>query len=108
MITTRGFDLVDWQREAVRAWAATGRGVLEVFTGGGKSIIALACAEAAAQKAPGLRLAIVVPTEALARQWIDVVATYTTTPTERVGLMGAGGKATFEGKDVLVAVLNTA
>lgn len=108
MFTTRGFDLVDWQREAVRAWSTTGRGVLEVFTGGGKSMIALACAEAAARKAPGLKLAVVVPTEALARQWIDVVAKYTGTRTECIGLMGAGGRATFEGKDVLVAVLNTA
>ena len=71
-------------------------------------MIALACAEAAASRAPGLKLAIVVPTEALARQWIDVVTGYTTTPADRVGLMGAGGNDTLADHDVLVAVLNTA
>lgn len=108
MIATRGFDLVDWQRDAVNAWAATGRGTLEIFTGGGKSMIALSCAEAAARREPGLKLAIVVPTEALARQWISVVGQYTNTPGHRVGLMGAGGRDSLADKDVLVAVLNTA
>jgi superfamily II DNA or RNA helicase len=108
MIATRGFDLVDWQRDAVRAWDATGRGTLEIFTGGGKSMVALACAEAAARREPQLKLAIVVPTEALARQWINVVSQYTNIPDDRVGLMGAGGHDVLVDNDVLVAVLNTA
>ncbi len=108
MIVTRGFDLVDWQRDAVAAWEKTGRGTLEVFTGGGKSMIALTCAAVAASRRPGLKVAIVVPTEALARQWIDVVKRYTRTPESRVGLMGAGGTAALADNDVLVAVLNTA
>ena len=48
----RGFDLQDWQRKAVEAWISGDaggpfRGTLEIFTGGGKTLIALACAEAA-------------------------------------------------------------
>ena len=108
MIETRGFELVEWQREAVKAWDDVGRGTLEIFTGGGKSMIALACAEAAARRAPRTKLAIVVPTEALARQWIDVVNEYTTVPGDRIGLMGAGGHDTLAAYDVLIAVLNTA
>ena len=108
MITTHGFTLTPWQQEAVQAWDRTGRGTLEVFTGGGKSLIALACAEAAAARTPDLKLAIVVPSEALARQWIDVVSRFTNTPRDRIGLMGAGGKDALSNHDVLVAVLNTA
>jgi len=55
-----------------------------------------------------LKVAIVVPTEALARQWINVVKRHTSTPESRVGLMGAGGNDALADKDILVAVLNTA
>ena len=44
-IHTRGFELHPWQTAAVEAWEATDpphRGTLEVFTGGGKTLIALA------------------------------------------------------------------
>jgi superfamily II DNA or RNA helicase len=107
-----GFELVDWQRDAVEAWK-TARprphaGTLEIFTGGGKSLVALACAAEAARLDPDLRIAIVVPTEALARQWIDVVGKFTNVPASEVGLLGAGGKASLVDHRVLVAVLNTA
>ena len=108
MITTRGFSLTPWQQDAVRAWNQTGRGTLEIFTGGGKSLIALACAAAAAARAPDLKVAIVVPSEALTRQWVDVVSRYTDIPRDRIGLMGAGGQDALSDHDVLVAVLNTA
>ena len=72
-IQARGFELVDWQKAAVQSWLrgdAVGphRGTLEIFTGGGKSLIALACLALAAEEATDLRAAIVVPTEALAIQ----------------------------------------
>jgi len=108
LIAIRDFSLRPWQQDAVQAWNETGRGTLEIFTGGGKSLIALACAAAAATRTPDLKLAIVVPSEALARQWIDVVSRYTDTPRDRIGLMGAGGREALSDHDVLVAVLNTA
>jgi superfamily II DNA or RNA helicase len=108
MIETRGFELVDWQREAVRAWLAAGRGTLEIFTGGGKSLVALACAEEAAAIVPDLRIAVVVPTEALARQWIDVFRRYSNVDESDVGLLGAGGNDSLADHRVLVCVLNSA
>jgi len=111
--TTSGFELHQWQQEAVKAWV-TGdergpyRGTLEVFTGGGKTLIALSCMAEAARIAPDLRLAVVVPTEALARQWMDVLGRSTTLRAEEIGLLGAGGRATFERHRAVVAVLNTA
>ena len=74
---TRGFELTAWQQAAVEAWAAGDGtrhnfGTLEVVTGGGKSLIALECAARVARSTPELKLAIVVPTQALAQQWRDV------------------------------------
>lgn len=110
---SRGFELTEWQREAVEAWTygvdgAPFRGTIEVVTGGGKSLIALTCIAEAARVAPGLKVAIVVPTQALAQQWRAVLATRTNLDPASIGLLGAGGKSTLEGKQVLVAVLNTA
>ena len=71
---TVGFELADWQQDAVGAWSTGASqpytGTLEVFTGGGKTLMALQCAAVASREAPDLRLAIVVPTEALGHQWI--------------------------------------
>jgi superfamily II DNA or RNA helicase len=111
--TTRGFELTDWQQEAVDHWVAgvdgVGyRGTIEVVTGGGKSLIALACAERAAAAEPNLKLAVVVPTQALARQWIDVLTTYTSLRAAEIGILGAGRRDTLEDRQALVAVLNSA
>lgn len=109
---TRGFDLAPWQVAAVDAWQRGSgdryRGTLEIFTGGGKTLIALACAERAAAASGPLRVAVVVPTEALARQWVESVARYTNVPRVEIGLLGAGGHDELRDKTVLVAVLNTA
>ena len=95
-LETRGFELVDWQRSGVEAWrrgvdGEPFRGTLEVVTGGGKTLIALSCAALAFETSPDLRVVVVVPTEALARQWRDAVERYTTVPTAQIGLLGAGG-----------------
>jgi superfamily II DNA or RNA helicase len=111
-ISTRDFELTEWQRAAVASWAqgkpTAYQGTLEIFTGGGKSLVGLACAELAARVRPDLQLAIVVPTEALARQWIEVVDRYTNVGRSEIGLLGAGGKDDLASKRVLITVLNTA
>lgn len=84
------------------------RGTIEVVTGGGKSLIALACVERAARVEPNLKLAIVVPTQALARQWIDVLTTYTNLQATHIGLLGAGRRDTLDERRALVTVLNSA
>jgi superfamily II DNA or RNA helicase len=112
-IATRGFELVDWQREAVSRWLsgdASGphRGTLEIFTGGGKTLIALTCAARVAEVAPALRVAVVVPTEALAHQWTEAILRFTNVRRHQVGLLGAGGSDSLSEKKILVAVLNSA
>lgn len=106
--------LADWQRDAVDAWFAARRpdnsirGTFEVFTGGGKTVMALAAAARLSSSEPDLKLAIVVPTEALARQWAMSVQSWLDLPASRIGLLGAGGSSTLQTCDVLVAVLNSA
>jgi superfamily II DNA or RNA helicase len=107
------FQLFDWQRRAVESWMdgdARGRyrGTLEIFTGGGKTLIAIACWAEARRVEPAARLAVVVPTEALAHQWRRAVAEHTNVPFDQIGLLGAGGSDDFSRHTVLVAVINTA
>lgn len=110
---TRGFQLQRWQQEAVSAWArgdggGNYRGTLQIVTGGGKTLIALACAAEAAKVAPDLRVAVVVPAEALARQWTVMLERFTDLRPSDIGLLGAGSKATLTQSRAIVAVLNTA
>lgn len=107
------FELFPWQRQVVDAWVRGDRGqpfrgTLEIFTGGGKTLIALACWAEVSHRRPGTKLAVVVPTEALARQWRESIAAHTNVPIGRVGLLGAGSEDSFQGHDALVAVINTA
>ncbi len=66
-------DLRSWQRDAIDAWNANGqRGVIEAATGTGKTMVAFAAiAQLRRQHGDRLRVAIVVPTMQLARQWRD-------------------------------------
>jgi superfamily II DNA or RNA helicase len=112
-LTTENFELHPWQSEAVDRWVSgfdghPFTGTLEVVTGGGKTLIALACAARVAEMVRDIRLVVVVPTEALARQWLKNILQYTSLGAEEVGMLGAGGKATLEDCRALVAVINTA
>jgi superfamily II DNA or RNA helicase len=105
--------LVEWQEKAVRQWIAGDdqghfRGTLEIFTGGGKTLIALAAFARVSALDPNTRLAIVVPSEALARQWVTTLLRETTLTKTEIGMLGAGSKDNFEGKRALVSVLNSA
>ncbi|CAG4907703.1 unnamed protein product [Acidithrix sp. C25] len=84
------------------------RGTIEVFTGGGKSLIALKCIERAARESPELKVAIVAPTSALARQWIDVINRHSDLNRSEIGLLGSGSKGDLESSRVLICVLNSA
>ena len=112
MIRTRGFELAAWQADAVEAWVGDvggrHRGTLEIVTGGGKTLIALACAARAAERDPHLRLVVVVPTEALAMQWRTMLERFTSLEQADIGLLGAGHSAELHRCRALVAVLNTA
>lgn len=58
-----------WQLEAREAWGKTGRGVISVVTGAGKTAFALLLFEQLRAENSALRLVVVVPTIALLDQW---------------------------------------
>ncbi|HAM22361.1 MAG TPA: hypothetical protein DCQ04_08810 [Actinobacteria bacterium] len=104
-----GVTLHSWQRDCLAKWLALGKGTVKVATGGGKTIFALAVAQALQnEKEHDLRLAIVVPTIPLMHQWRDELAE-ANLPTSTIGLMG-GGENISDGVNlrILICVLNSA
>jgi superfamily II DNA or RNA helicase len=111
-ITATGFELASWQQTAVDSWIIGDQrpftGTLEIFTGGGKTLLAITAVEAVSAIADDLRVAVVVPTEALARQWMATLEKHTNLSPSEIGLLGAGGHADFSTSRLIVAVLNSA
>ena len=63
-------ELYRWQKECLEAWELNQyRGIVNVITGGGKTVLALAAAQKLLEKYPDLYIRIVVPTIPLAEQW---------------------------------------
>lgn len=59
-----------WQRAALSAWRDAGyRGIVEVVTGGGKTVFAELCIAEMAAQHENLRVVVIVPTLALVDQW---------------------------------------
>ena len=59
-----------WQRSAFEAWVANGhRGIVEVVTGAGKTVLAELCIFHFVRSNPDGKVVIVVPTTALLDQW---------------------------------------
>lgn len=95
---TTTYDLRDYQQEALDAWTANDRrGVLELPTGSGKTVVAVAAM--AALSTPTL---VVVPTVDLLIQWRRELATEFDAP---VGQLG-GGEQTVE--DLTVSTYDSA
>lgn len=98
-----------WQRDCLAKWLALGKGTVKVATGGGKTIFALAAAQALQNdKEPDLRFVIVVPTIPLMHQWRDELAA-ANLPAATIGLMG-GGESVGDAANlrILICVLNSA
>lgn len=107
----RGPVLATWQEDALRAWRAGDRrgqrrGTLEVFTGGGKTLLAIRAYCDVSAELP--RLAVVVPTQALQDQWVEELLRQTDLRPSEIGRVGGGRDDDWGGRRVLVAVLNSA
>ena len=102
--------LYPWQKEAVDAWFKDKRGTIEVVTGAGKTILALAIIEKLQRTEKDLRVAIIVPTIVLLNQWYVEIKERSNLPEEAIGLLGAGHADSFTGdqKKILICVLNSA
>ena len=92
-----------WQGKALETWRAGNHtGIVEVVTGGGKTVVALACVR---DLRPDTVL-VVVPTTALLEQWWVEVATFFEMELDEVNIIS--GNRSIVGGTINIAVLNTA
>lgn len=96
-------ELRQWQRDALNNWRKEGRrGIVEVVTGGGKTIFALACV---ADFQPETTL-VVVPTLALMDQWWEEAAAFFKLRLDDIHIVADSGR--LKTGTINIAVLNTA
>lgn len=92
-------ELRDWQADALAAWSATGRGVVEAVTGSGKTRLALAAVRLVVERGGGVL--VLVPSLGLQDQWVRELASVV--PRGRIGRLGGGRADDLDRNDVLVA-----
>jgi superfamily II DNA or RNA helicase len=98
-----GISLRQWQEEALVKWQeANYRGIVEVVTGGGKTIFALACVK----KLKPQTTLVVVPTIALLDQWWEESAAFFKLPLDEIHIISGRGR--LKSGTINIAVLNTA
>ena len=106
-----GVDLRAWQTDALQRWQQAGhRGVVEAATGTGKTTLACAAIEQLhIEHGDNLRVAIVVPTIALAKQWRSELGVRLALSPSIIGEQHSKEEVSWDtSKPVLVTVLNTA
>ncbi|MFA9444180.1 DEAD/DEAH box helicase family protein [Egicoccus sp. AB-alg6-2] len=97
-------DLRDWQAEALAAWSATGRGVVEAVTGTGKTRLAMAAIRIVVDR--GGRALVLAPTLELQDQWVRELRG--AAPDLRVGRLGGGHRDDLYERDVVIATPHSA
>ncbi len=107
MKDTKG-KLYKWQRECLEEWEEHGfRGIVEAVTGSGKTRLALAAVERLRAEFPELQVRVIVPTIALANQWLLALTHSAASASDRPALVG-GGRHADPDRNVLVYVVNSA
>ena len=97
--------LRQWQREALKAWNENGRkGLVEAVTGTGKTWLGLAAV--AEELNFGGKVAVIVPTIELQRQWSE--ALQRSFPNIQIGFLGNGSHEDLLSCDVLIAIVHSA
>ena len=102
---TRGVELYSWQRECLEKYA--GSGIVNVVTGAGKTLFALALMEKLQAAQKDLKVLIVVPTIVLMEQWFDVIKRHGNLPDRAVGRLGGGYRDSLEDRSILIGVCNS-
>ena len=98
-----GFPLRDWQKDALGLWKAAGnRGIVEVVTGGGKTIFALSCIREIASETT----LVIVPTIALLDQWWEEASAFFGISLQDINIVTGSGK--IRTGTINLVVLNTA
>lgn len=98
----------DWQVTAFEAWRKAGeRGIVEVVTGGGKTVFAGLCSSSFFERHPDGYVFVVVPTIELAKQWQRTFQDDFGAEPSRILIFGGGKKPRYFDQ-VNIMVANTA
>jgi superfamily II DNA or RNA helicase len=96
-----------WQKAALKEWELNKRGIVEVVTGGGKTVFAFLCLVRAIEDWPDLRTLIVVPSVSLLDQWVLALQEELGVSPSEIGELG-GGETPNPTSKIVVAVINSA
>jgi len=97
----------DWQSVALERWLPDRRGVVQVVTGGGKTVFAQLCLlEFFKEEMPGQAL-IIVPTVSLLDQWCIALQDELNVRPDQIGLL-SGQERPKGDEPIIIAVINTA
>ena len=100
--------LYQWQTEALQRWEENQyQGIVNVVTGAGKTVFALAAMEHLQKKYPELRVRIVVPTIPLALQWKQRLLHSAPSEEFRPGFWG-GERKDDHFRRVMIYIINSA
>ena len=95
-----------WQMEALKIWLSGRRGIVEVVTGGGKTVFAFQAMLALKDLIPSIRTLIVVPSLSLADQWVVALQEELSVDEKEIGIFGGGERPSPE-QSIIVAVVNS-
>ncbi|MCL1872671.1 MAG: DEAD/DEAH box helicase [Clostridiales bacterium] len=97
--------LFTWQQECLRLWFENGsRGIVNVVTGAGKTLLALGAVHSIKEK---LKVKIVVPKVFLVSQWTNAIRDELGIPREEIGVYSGKHKDAAP-KDYMIYVINSA
>ncbi|MFA5699426.1 MAG: DEAD/DEAH box helicase family protein, partial [Sphaerochaeta sp.] len=101
--------LYQWQTECIEGWFThQGRGVVQVVTGAGKTILALHAALALQHRlAEDLHIVIVVPKKFMLNQWKNTILSELPIRRDEIGFVGGGYSDKHQYK-VMLYVVNSA
>ena len=100
--------LYKWQEVCLQNWKENQyRGIVNVITGAGKTVAALAAMDLLLRRFPDLRIRIVVPTIPLASQWNQALLKHAKTADDFPGFYG-GGKKDPTDRKVMIYIINSA
>lgn len=101
------YELREWQKTAIDEWRAhQRRGIVEVVTGGGKTVFAEACVLDAVRENSALKTIIIVPTVALLDQWYVALQEEMGVPPGEIAVFSGAKKP--KPAPINLAVINTA
>ena len=100
--------LYQWQKDCLENWKSNHyRGIVNVITGAGKTVVALAAIDLLLHQFPNLRIKVVVPTIPLANQWNQMLLKHAVCADEFPGFFG-GGKRDADDRKFMIYIINSA